>query len=94
MKLSRTLWWGNPSPGGGHRGKMVTYLLFLLLFLALRLSPCYKDIAQGERDGQIGQVTHKLRNSFQGSNLSVFDFECLENAIPRLEHVRNLPFLT
>lgn len=94
MKLSRTLYWGNPSPGGGHRGKMVTYLLFLLLFLALRLSLCYKDIAQGERDGQIGQVTHKLRNSFQGSNLSVFNFECLENVIPRLEHVRNFRFLT
>ena len=73
---------------------MVTYLLFLLLFLALRLSLCYKDIAQGERDGQIGQVTHKLRNSFQGSNLSVFNFECLENVIPRLGRVRNFRFLT
>lgn len=94
MKLSRALEWGNPSPGDGHRGKMVTYLLFLLLFLTLRLSLRYKDIAQGERDNQIGQVTHKLRNSFQGSNLSLLNFECLENVIPRLGYVRNCDFLT
>ena len=56
----------------GTGGRWLLNLLFLLLFLALRLFLRYKDIAQGERDNQIGQVAHKVSDSFQELHLSLF----------------------